>query len=156
MSMTITLVSAAVVASMSLALDAAVIPCLLKQPEGALTDIDEGLETVFEDADVLVQTLEGADCHYQLVSPNEIHVKTACGDLVYKRETAEQPFLLYLSNITDQQALIENMRSFTVDYGRNVQSFVYHHIKESLPEGMSIESEDFDEDDSLCLTLRVE
>ena len=72
------------------------------------------------------------------------------------RADASQAFDLYLDEIEDVNGLLENIKSFEVDYGRNVQAYTYNHIKENLSAGMTIDSEEVLDDDSLVLTIRVQ
>lgn len=119
------------------------------------TENDEGLETIFTDAQILRKTILEMDCHMEAVSDNEIYVMTSAGRLGYIRNNADEAFRLRLDMISDRQGLIENIRSFEVDYGRNVQDYTYAHIKENLGEGMRIIEEGF-EDDDLYITISVE
>ncbi len=41
------------------------------------------------------------------------------------------------------------------EYGLNVQSYTYEHVKDNLEEGMSIESEEVLEDNTIVLTINV-
>lgn len=151
MSMVLTMTAAAIIAGMTLSevsLAAVAANCTDTQK-------DEGLETIFVDAEILKKTLTDLDCHMKVVSDNEIYVETTCGQLCYKRNNAGEAFRLYLNDVTDQEGLIANIRSFEVDYGRNIQDYTYHHIKDNLAEGMSIESESY-ENDELYLTINIE
>ncbi len=151
MSMILTLTSAAIIAGLSLTQVsvAALVAC---QDSENLT---EGLETVYMDSQILQKTLIEMDCHMKVKSDNEIYVETTCGQLLFKREDVNLPFRLFINDIRDQEGLIQNMKSFELDYGRNVQDYTYHHIKDHLPQGMSIENE-YVEDDELYLTINVE
>ena len=154
MSFTLTLTSAAIIAGISLS-SATTVAVLSKVSDNTF-DVTEGIDTTFVDGDILAKTLNGFDCHFNIVSENEYVVKTNCGDIVYKREDASQAFKMYLDNIQDVEGLLENIKSFEVDYGRNVQEYTYNHIKDNLSSGMSIESEEVLEDDSLYLTINIE
>lgn len=151
MSMVLTMTTAAILAGMSLSEVslAALVSCTND------TQQDAGLDTIFVDAEIMKKTFEDMDCHVNAVSENEIYVETKCGQLCYKRNSSAETFRLYLNDITDQEGLIANIRSFEKDYGRNVQDYTYHHIKENLADGMSIENEYF-EDDDLYITINIE
>ncbi len=41
------------------------------------------------------------------------------------------------------------------EYGLNVQTYTYEHVKENLEEGMPIESEEVLEDNSILLTINL-
>lgn len=152
MSMVLTLTAAAVVAGMSLTeMSVAVLIGCAEEDEQFV----DGLETIFTDSKLLQKTLSEMDCHMKVVSDDEIYVNTACGDLCYKRENSSMPFKLFLDGVMDQKGLINNIKSFEVDYGRNIQDYTYHHIKENLAPGMKIENEYF-EDDDLYITINVE
>lgn len=151
MSMILTMTAAAIVAGLSLTQVSLATVVALKDDNEAF---NEGLETIFTDAKILQKTFAEMDCHMKVISDNEIHVETSCGNLCYKRANEGEAFMLYLNDVKDKAGLIENIRSFEVDYGRNVQDYTYHHIKDNLPEGMSIENECY-EDDELCITISV-
>ena len=151
MSMILTMTSAAIIAALSLSevTVASLVAC-----NGSRQQTEE-LETVFTDMDILEKTLVEMDCHVKKLSENELAVETVCGTLRYRRNHAGEPFRMALDDIRDAQGLLENIREFETTYGRNVQDYTYHHIKENLADGMSIENEFFEGDD-LYLTINVE
>ena len=153
MSVTLTLTSCAIVAAVTLS-NTAIAALAVSHKTQQKTN--EGLETIFNDVHILEKTLSGFDCHYKVVSENEISVETTCGNLVYRRSSSDEAFRLYLNEITDLDGLIENIRSFEFDYGRNVQEYTYHHILDNLGEGMTVVNDEILDDDSLCLTINVE
>ena len=152
MSMILTMTAAAVIAGLSLTQVSLAAVVAFK---GDKENYTEGLETIFTDAKILQKTLGEMDCHMKVISENEIYVETTCGQLCYKRANAQEAFKLYLNNVTDKEGLVANIKSFEADYGKNVQDYTYHHIKDNLPENMSIENEYFDED-TLYITINVD
>lgn len=153
MSVVLTLTSAAIIAGVSLATTTSL--AIINQVSDGTLDTSEGIETMYVDCDILTKTLEEYDCHFDVISENEIIVKTSCGNLRYVRENAGQAFKMYLDEIDDVEGLIENIKSFEVDYGRNVQAYTYNHIKENLSSNMNIVDEEVLDDDSLFLTINV-
>lgn len=151
MSMILTMTTAAIIAGMTLS-EFSIATIIATRDEKTT---EEGLETIFVDSSILIKTLEELDCHLKVVSDDEIYVATSCGQLCYRRESAGNPFRLYLNEITDRQGLLENIRSFEEDYGRNIQDYTYHHIKENLSDNMRIENEYY-EDDYLYITIDVD
>ncbi|MGN0560221.1 MAG: hypothetical protein ACI4K8_04130 [Candidatus Fimenecus sp.] len=153
MSCILTLASAAIIAglSMSTATSLAVLGNFSEGKE----NIEEGIETMFADSAILLQTLQEYGCCVETVSENEYVVQTNCGRLRYKRENAAQGFKLYLDEIADVEGLLENIRSFESDYGRNVQAYTYNHIKENMTDDMTITEETVLEDNSMLLTISV-
>jgi len=151
MSIVISMTAAAVVAGLSLSEVslAAVVSCVDDN------QIDEGLETIFTDLEIMQKTFVEMDCHVDVVSENELRVKTTCGTLRYARNTQGQAFRLYLDDINDSEGLLQNIISFEQDYGRNVQEYTYQHIKSSLESNMSIENEYY-EGDELYITINVD
>lgn len=113
------------------------------------------LETVFNDSALLEKTLADYGCCVDKVTENDLRVQTQCGTLRYFRQDGGQPFRLMLEQVEDADALLEQIRVFETEYGRNVQTYTYHHIKENLPEDMQILSESVLEDDSLVLTIQI-
>lgn len=154
MSITLTLTSAAIIAGLSLA--TATSMAVIDQVSDGVFDKTEGIDTMFADSEILRQTLEGYDCHFKIISENEYLVETNCGNIRYARENAGQAFKMYLDEIEDVDGLLENLKSFEMDYGRNVQAYTYNHIKENLTDNMRIEDEEVLDDNSLFLTINIE
>jgi len=152
MSMILTMTAAAIIAGLSLS--EVSLAALVANECSTETD-DEGLETIFTDVEILKKTILEMDCHMDVVSENEVHVMTTCGRLAYKRQSSEEAFRLFLGQVSDREGLIENIRSFEVDYGRNVQDYTFAHIRENLGEGMRIIEEGYENDD-LYITISVE
>lgn len=116
------------------------------------------LDTIFVDYDLLIETLQahmGCVEGINAISENEVVVQTECGPLRYFRQNNTQAFKLELSEITDPDRLIAQLKSFEEEYGRNVQTYTYNHIKENLSGNMKIESEEVLDDDSLLLTIDI-
>lgn len=116
------------------------------------------VDTVFVDGELLVETLKAhGSCvsNIQIVSENEILVDTEVGKLRYIRSNVTENFKLEFGMITDQEKFIEQLKSFEKEYGRNVQTYTYNHIKENLTEDMKVESEEVLDDDSLMLTIDI-
>lgn len=158
MSCILTMTSAAIIAGISLTgISSLTLFRATKNKEIQSEAFEEGLETIFNDSQILYETLKNEyDCHVNVISQNEYDVVTSCGNLKYKRNSENEAFRLYMNNITDVDKLISNIRSFEQDYGKNVQAYTYAHIKENLSAGMQISNEEFLEDDSILLTIRVE
>lgn len=150
MSVTISLVSAAVIACSTLT-SMAVMQTLENKTENIIKE--ESFETSFADAELLYRTLTEHGCCAEKISENEIIVSTASGMLRYTRNAPLEAFRLVLDQISDPDALIEQIRSLETDYGRNVQTYTYQHIKQNLTDDMQIEDEQILEDDSLLLTI---
>ncbi len=154
MSVVLTLTSAAIIAGISLATATSV--AVIEQVSDGAFNRSEGIDTIFVDGEILLKTLNSYDCCIDAVSENEYIVKTSCGNIRYARENETQGFKMYLDDIKNVDGLFENIKSFEIDYGRNVQSYTYNHIKENLSEGMTIVDEEVLDDDSLLLTISVE
>ena len=155
MSMVLTLASAAILAGVTLS-GTSLMTVVAKVSDGVPINNTEGLDTMFVDCQVLIDTLNGFDCHIKQVDENTIYVQTTAGNLRYARNNNTEAFKLYLNEVRNVDALYENIKQLEVDYGRNVQSYTYAHIKENLSKGMQIESEEVLEDDTLFLTINVE
>ncbi len=112
--------------------------------------------TVFNDSDLLVKTLTDHGLHVDRISENEFTVATEAGILRCFRENAGEAFRVEAKNVRDIAALISDLDELENEYGRNVQKFTYDHILSGLAEhGMSLDSEEILEDDSILLTLNV-
>ncbi len=114
------------------------------------------LETMFVDGELLSKTLNEHGCCVNVVSENEIIVQTSCGNLRYARNSATEAFGLYINEVNDPQALIENLKAFEFEYGKNVQAYTYDHILSNLGEDMTFQEEEILEDDSLLLTITID
>ena len=153
--MILTLTSAAILAGVTLT-GTSLSVIASKVSDGIVDEIPEGLDTMFVDCQVLIDTLNGFDCHINQVDENTIYVETTAGNLRYARQNNTEAFKLYLDEVLNADALYQNIKQLEVDYGRNVQSYTYDHIKQNLSKGMTIQSEEVLEDDTLFLTINVE
>ncbi len=154
MSVVLTLTSAAIIAGISMA--TATSMAVISRVSNGTFDTAEGIDTMYADSEILLQTLNEYDCHFEIISENEYWVKTSCGNIRYARENAGQAFKMYLDEIEDVDGLLENLKAFELDYGRNVQAYTYNHIKDNLSENMHIDEEKVLEDNSLFLTISIE
>ncbi|MGN0580941.1 MAG: hypothetical protein ACI4JE_08700 [Ruminococcus sp.] len=152
MSITISLVSAAVIACSTLT-SMAVMQTLENITGNTIRK--ESFETSFADAELLHKTLVEHGCCVEKISENEMTVSTTNGILRYTRNSPLEAFRLVLDQISNPDVLLEQIRSLETDYGRNVQTYTYQHIKQNLTEDMQIEDEQILEDDSLLLTIDV-
>lgn len=152
MSVVLSLTSMAIIACASLTSAAAV---AIAQTQVGKVNKEQGFETVFNDSALLLKTLQEHGCCVEQRGENELAVQTACGTLRYFRADASEPFSLYLSEVQQPEALLEEIRQFETEYGRNVQSYTYHHIKDNLPDNMTIVSEEVLDDDALLLTISL-
>ena len=156
MSLVVTMTSVAIIAGIT-ASQTTLAATALAVSNGSKEEIEEeGIETCFVDSALLIKTLEELDCHVKKSNENEILVATTCGNLKYARENSAKPFKMYLDEITDVQGVLENIRSFEQDYGRNVQEYTYNHIKNNLADGMTIDQEEVLDDNSIFLTINIE
>ncbi len=154
MSVVFTLTSAAILAGITLS--SATTIAIIDQVSDGVMDVNEPIETMFNNCELLEKTLLNHGCGVKVISENEIIVETECGNMRYVRENASLPFGLLLDEISNPDKFFENLKSFEVDYGRNVQAYTYNHIKENLSDGMSITDEEVLEDDSLFLTINIQ
>ncbi len=116
----------------------------------------ECIQTVYVDGEILAKTLGELGCCVNVVSENEIIVETSCGNLRYARSSAAEAFGLYINEVNDPQALIENLKAFEFQYGKNIQAYTYDHILSNLGEDMTFQEEEILEDDSLLLTISID
>ena len=124
--------------------------------QGKSNEAENLMDTCFVDCDLLVKTLTDLDCHVEKISENQVNVATDCGVLKYIRSDESQAFRMQIDEISDPSGLLENIRSFEQDYGRNVQAYIYDHIVNNLTDDMSIADESVLEDNSLLLTINIE
>lgn len=155
MSLIVSMTSVAILAGVTLS-QTALSAVAIAIANGEKPETGKGLETSFMDITILIKTLEEMDCHVTKIDENEILVATTCGNLKYKRADSSEAFKMYIDEITDVDGLLENIKSFELDYGRNVQEYTYNHIKKNLSKEMSIEKEEVLDDNSILLTINVE
>ena len=155
MSLTLTLTSAAIVAGITIS-QTALTSIAIAVANGKNDELEDSFETCFVDVNILIKTLEEMDCIVTKVSENEILVETTCGNLRYVRNNEKENFRMCLNEITDVDGLLENIRSFEQDYGRNVQAYTYGHIKKNLSGNMKIVEEEVMDDDTLMLTINID
>lgn len=154
MSLTLTLVPLAIAINMSLAASAAASIGIFTAGSSC-ADLP-CVETIFMDGDLLAKTMREHGLHVKTVSENEYTIETESGTLHYFRASGDVPFMLEVTGVKDLQELLDSLDSLENEYGRNVQKFTYDKVMCSLAEhGMSIESEEVLEDDSILLTLNV-
>lgn len=151
MSVVLSLTSAAIIAGISLS--SVTVAGLLENRKQNKKEL--AVETVFNDSAILEKTLADYGCCVEKFGENDLRVQTQCGVLRYCRDSLDQPFRLMLEQVEDADALLEQIRLFETEYGRNVQTYTYHHIKKNLSEGMQIVSETVLEDDALVLTINI-
>lgn len=156
MSCILTMASAAIVAGLTITSTASIaaISCL-DDKEKTGTMLEEGIETPFVSASLLLETLNSYDCHVETVGENKIIVKTNCGNLTYIKASQEEAFRLYLDEVKDIDGLLANLKSFEYDYNRNVQAYTYSHIKKNLADNMTIAEEEVLDDNSIYLTINL-
>lgn len=154
MSCVLTLASAAIIAGATISTTG--LTALLSNISDEEALEETGIDTMFVDGELLTKTLSEFGCCVDSVSEDCISVTTSCGNLRYIRSAAGQPYKMYLDEISDPQQLLEELRSLEQDYGKNVQSYTYSHIKDNLTSDMTVQSEEFLEDDSVLLTISVE
>lgn len=155
MSVTLSLTALAIVAGSTIS-STALMTFLGSKSEVEAPIETERLETMFVDCDLLAKTLNEHGCCVTVVSENEIIVETSCGNLRYARNSAAEAFGLYINEVNDPQALIENLKAFEFEYGKNVQAYTYDHILSNLSEDMTFQEEEILEDDSLLLTITID
>ena len=153
MSITLTLIPVAMAVGMSLSSTS--IAALTSVKGHGKHDL-EAVETRFTDCELLQKTLTEHGLNIKQLSENEVVIETEAGTLRYFSQSADAPFLLEVKGVSDMQELLDSLDSLENEYGRNVQAFTYDKVMCSLSEhGMSVESEEVMEDDSILLTLRM-
>lgn len=154
MSLTLTLLPAAIALSTTLSSTAV----------GLLTSVDlkdgcpdlPAVDTVFLDGSLLLQTLQEHGFQVDQLSEDEYTVQTEAGFLRYFRSAAGAPFQVEAKRIKDPRQLLQSLDLLENEYGRNVQRFTYETVRCNLKEhGMSLESEEVLEDDTILLTLSL-
>ena len=113
------------------------------------------LETKFTDINLLHKTLTEHGMMVTAVDSNTIKASCPESSLVFERPSSGQPFILKLISNEEINALQNELEELNEEYGLNVQTYTYEHVKENLEEGMTIESEEVLEDNSILLTINL-
>ena len=92
----------------------------------------------------------------EVTADGRIFTPLGDGRIVYSRPSADSPFVMEISEIGDIQCLIDELIALEEEYNGNVQSYTYDRVVNQLPEGMSIESEEVTDDNTIVLTLTVD
>ena len=112
--------------------------------------------TKYTNQELLCKTLQehGLD----VVAVDQNTVRSSCKDstLVFSRNTTSEPFALTINSAEEVNALSSELSELDEEYGMNVQSYTYNHVKDNLEEGMSVASEEVLEDNSILLTINLE
>ena len=154
MSMTLTLIPATIALSATLSSSAVGLLTSLNLKDGC-PDLP-AVDTCFVDASLLVQTLEEHGFAVKKISENEYVVETEAGCLRYFRRSEADAFQVEATRIKDPNGLLRSLDQLENEYGRNVQKFTYETVRCNLARhGMSLESEEVLEDDTILLTLTL-
>ena len=114
------------------------------------------IETRFNDASLLVKTLNEHGIQTFVESENRIITQFAEGRITYIRASEGAPFIMEVSEVGDIQCLLDELETIETEYQGNVQSYTYERVINNLPDGMTIESEQVLDDNSIVITLNVE
>ena len=116
----------------------------------------EPVDTCFTDAALLQKTLAEHGLSVRALGEHDFVVETEAGTLHYFRPAPGAPFRLQAMHVADVDELLRSIDSLENEYGRNVQSFTYHHVLDELAaHGMTLDEEELLEDDTLVLRLNI-
>ena len=150
MSMTITLVP--IVIALGSTVSTASLAALCAGKNKKITD----LQTGFVDRELLINTLNEHGLKPVVKDGDHIVVITPQGEIHYERTAAGEPYVLNARNVHNVGELMEELKTFEKEYGRNVQAYTYSRILVSLEEhGLSLQEEEVTDDDTIVLTLNV-
>ena len=113
------------------------------------------IQTRFNDASLLSQTLVEHGLNVQVLNENELMVSSRGGKLKYIKPNLEGPFFIELHEVIDVDCLVSDLNELENEYDRNVQSFTYHKVLDNLPPEMTVVEDTVLEDDSIKLTIAV-
>ena len=116
----------------------------------------EGIQTRFNDSALLIQTLEEHGSKTIVYSDNHIVVSCPEGELEYLRESADQPFMIYVKNVESLDRLLYDMDLLEEEYNMNVQACTYRKVLNNLEDNMRLEREIVLEDNSILLTISLD
>lgn len=150
MSMTMTLVP--LVIALGSTVSTASLAALCKEKGKSVS----GISTVFTDRELLIKTLREHGLCTLEKGTDHIVVMTAEGEIHYERTAEGEQYVLRARGVNDMERLSAEIKEFEDEYGRNVQAYTYNKIMEALDEhGLSLQTEEVLEDDSIVLTLTL-
>ena len=150
--------ASAILLPMAISMIAAALPPTKAKTQLAEAQQQQGtvcLETSFNDADLLLKTLQ--EHGVPVVQEAEDRFVTQLDDatIVYRRLSADGPFVMDIGEVGDIQCLIDELDCIETEYNGNVQTYTYERVMNNLPEDMVVENEEVLEDNSIVLTLTV-
>lgn len=114
------------------------------------------MQTIFNDALLLEQTLREHGLSVTVVSNNQLICQAGEARLDYARQTAGEPFWVTVTGVNNIDGFISEMECFEREYEQNVQSFTYNKLIENLSESnMKVVDETVLEDNSILLTIDI-
>ncbi len=114
----------------------------------------EPMQTIFNDALLLEQTLREHGYAVTITSENQLICQVGEARLDYTRETQGESFWVTVTGINNINNFISELDCFEREYKQNVQSFTYNKLMENLSESnMKVADETVLEDNSILLTI---
>ena len=123
--------------------------------EKSKTGNSSTIETRFNNAELLRKTLMEYGARVSAKSDNSIVADFENATILYERADTSKPYGMRIVNMTEQDSVICTVQEIEVEYNSNVQSYTYNKVKNDISKGMSIESEEVLEDNSILITLNV-
>lgn len=120
------------------------------------TENNASIQTRFNSADILIQTLKEHGLDIEICDSNTILVKSTGGILRYVRKNKNESFSIELMNVDKFDCLINDLNELENEYDRNVQSFTYNKVIQNLPSNMCIVENNVLDDESILLTISVQ
>ena len=115
---------------------------------------EKPIETIFNDSDLLAKTLNEHGVPVNIISENEIHVKSGGHELRYERANSSEAFVVTPVGWESKEKLLEDINCFENEYKRNVQSYSYNKLIQGLSRNnMRVESEKVLEDNTIVITI---
>jgi hypothetical protein len=128
----------------------------LKQREGPAPPKLKPMQTVFNDSNLLIQTLREHGLSVTTISENKIYVKSGKHELHYERANTFEAFSVHAIGWDHTDQFLNDLACLENEYKMNVQSYSYDKLLQNLNEsGMTLESETVLEDNSILLTIAV-
>lgn len=110
-------------------------------------------KTEFNDLVTLKKALEDCGAEIKVLSGDSMIAKCCGGTLLYQRDREKDGVYMYIVSLDDQKELLQDLDDLKDVYGMNVQDFTYNKIKEHIPSGMHLETEEVLDDDSIQMVL---
>lgn len=115
----------------------------------------EKIPTKYRSEELLKKTLMEHGAVVRKDGAGAVTADFGSGKIRYDRPDESVPYDMQVFDVANLDDIVCSIREINSEYGENVQSYAYHRVKDNLPEGMTLASEEVLEDNSILLTINL-